>query len=43
MPVNGRTEQLGSFSTAIEAAKEYNRRAIEVCGDEAILNIISAQ
>jgi hypothetical protein len=37
---NGKEIYLGTFPTAIEAAKAYNRKAIELYGDKARLNMI---
>lgn len=37
---NGKKEHLGSFSTEIEAALSYNKRAVELNGNFACLNVI---
>lgn len=38
--INGKQKHLGSFSSEIEAAKAYNKAAIELHGSTAYLNII---
>jgi hypothetical protein len=37
---NKKTYYIGRFDTELEAVKAYNKKALEVCGDKAILNII---
>ena len=39
--VNQRNISLGQFDTAIEAAKAYNRKAVELFGEYANLNILT--
>jgi hypothetical protein len=36
--IDGKVKLIGSYETEIEAAKAYNKKAIEIYGDLAILN-----
>ena len=38
--INSKTKNLGSYINEIDAAKAYNKFAIEQYGDNSILNII---
>jgi prophage antirepressor-like protein len=37
---NKKTYYIGRFDTELEAVKAYNKKALEICGDKAKLNII---
>lgn len=40
LKINGKTHNLGYFATAQEAALAYNKKATEIYGERAVLNII---